>query len=41
MQLPIFYATNGNSIENIKGNWKGKGDYLVKCFCNIIIVLII
>lgn len=39
MQLPIFYVTNGNSTENIKGNWKG--DYLVKCFYNIIIVLII
>lgn len=38
IQLPIFYVTHSNSQENIKGNWKG--DYLVKCFHNIIIVLI-
>lgn len=37
IQLPIFYVTHGSSQENIKGNWKG--DYLVKCFHNIIIVL--
>lgn len=38
IQLPIFYVTHGNSPENIKGNWRG--DYLVECFHNTIIVLI-
>lgn len=30
IQLPVFYATHGNSLENIKGNLRG--DYIVKCF---------
>lgn len=39
IQLPTFYVVHGNSPANTKGNWRG--DYLVKCFYNIIIILII